>query len=86
MGDRYVKSDEIEKMLFIDTNIICGWAASQSLPYDGSEIDENVKLEDISTTPYDSDRDFFIECDLSYPDSKEKKTRYFHFCPKNNFT
>ena len=44
MGDIYVKSDEIKKILYIDANNLCGHPMSQPLPYDEIEFDQNVKL------------------------------------------
>ena len=46
MRDRYVKSDENKKILYIDANNLYGWAMSQPLPtgnfYDYSdETDTN---------------------------------------------
>ena len=69
MGDRYVKSDENKKVLYIDANNLYGWAMSESLHYDESELDRNVKLENILNTPDDSDIGYFIEVDLKYPDN-----------------
>ena len=34
MGERYVKSDENKKILYVDSNNLYGWAMSQYLPYD----------------------------------------------------
>ena len=65
MGDRYVKSDENKKILYIDANNLYGWAMSQYLPYDNIKFDNKVKLEDILNTPDDSQIGYFIECDLS---------------------
>ena len=42
MGDRYVKSDENKKILYIDANNFYGWAMSQYLPYDDIKFDKNV--------------------------------------------
>ena len=50
MGDRYVKSDENKKILYIDANNLYGYAMCQSLPYDEIKIIENYKLEDILNT------------------------------------
>ena len=54
MGDRYVKSNENKKILYIDANNLYGWAMSQYLPYDDIKFDNNIKLEDILNTPDDS--------------------------------
>ena len=55
MGDRYVRSDEIKKILYIDANNLYGWVMTQYLPYEDIEFDENVLLENILKTPDDSD-------------------------------
>ena len=73
MGDRNVQSDENKKILYVDANNLYGWAMSEYLPFDESEFDRNVKLEDILNTPDDSDIGYFIEVDLKSPDIKEKK-------------
>ena len=57
LGERYGKSDEKEKLLYIDAINLYGWAMSESLPYNEIKFDRNVKLEDISNTPDDSDID-----------------------------
>ena len=38
MGDRYVKSDENEKILYIDANNLYGHSMSQPLPVDEFEL------------------------------------------------
>ena len=86
MGDRYVKSDENKKILYIDANNLYGWAMSQYLPYDDIKFDNNVKLEDILNTPDDSEIGYFVEVDLKYPDNIKQKTKYFPFCPENKFS
>ena len=86
MGDRYVKSDENKKILYIDANNLYGWAMPQYLPYDDIKFDNKVKLEDILNTPDDSQIGYFVECDLSYPDNIKEKTKNFPFCPMNKFS
>ena len=83
MGDRYVKSDENKKILYIDANNLYGHSMSQPLPYDEIKFDQNVKLEDILNTPDDSAIGDFIEADLIYPDNKKEKTKNFPFAPVN---
>ena len=86
MGDRYVKSDENKKILYIDANNLYGWAMSQYLPYDDIKFDGNVKLEDILDTPDDSEVGYFVEVDLKYPEEIREKTVNFPFCPENKFS
>ena len=86
MGDRYIKSDENKKILYIDANNLYGWAMSQYLPYDDIKFDKKVKLEDILNTPDDSKIGYFVECDLIYPDNIKQKTKNFPFCPENKFS
>ena len=83
MGDRYVKSDENKKILYIDANNLYGLSMSEPLPYDEFKFDQNVKLEDILNTPDDSDIGYFVEADLIYPDNINEKTKIFPFVPRN---
>ena len=69
MGDRYIQSDENEKILYIDANNLYGHSMSEPLPYDEIKFDQNVELEDILITPDDSDIGYFIEVHLKYSDN-----------------
>ena len=55
MGDRFVKSDDNKKILYIDANNLYGHSISEPLPYDDLRFGRNVKIEDIINTPDDSD-------------------------------
>ena len=83
MGDRYIKSDDDKKILYIDANNLYGHSMSQYLPYDEIKFDNNVKLEDILITPDDSNIGYFVEVDLKYPDNIKQKTKNFPFAPEN---
>ena len=83
MGDRYIKSGDNKKILYIDANNLYGHSISEPLPCDEIKIDRNVKLEDILNTPDDSDFGYFVEVDLKYPDDKKEKTQNFPFAPVN---
>ena len=83
MGDRYIKSDQKEKILYIDANNLYGHSMSDPLPYDEIKFDKNVKLEDILNTLHDSDIGYFVEADLIYPDNIKEKTKNFPFAPVN---
>ena len=89
MGDRYVKTDENKKILYMDATILYGHSMSQPLPYD--EIEKwhghpdlyMNKLDEILNTPDDRDVGYFVEVDLKYPDKTQEKTKNFTFPPGN---
>ena len=89
MGDKYVKSDENKKILYVDATNIYGHSMSQMLPYDEIEMwhghpDKYWKwLDVILNTPDDNEFVYFLEVDLIYPDNIKQKTKYFPFCPEN---
>ena len=59
MVDRYVKTDENKKIIYIDASNLYGWAMSQFLFDDEIDTDKIVKLEDILSIPNGSDFGFF---------------------------
>ena len=89
MGDRYVKSDENNKISYMDATMLYGHSMSQFLPYDEIEMWHGHPdkywnwLEEILNTPDDSDIGYFLEVDLKYPDNIKEKTKHFPFCPEN---
>ena len=83
MGDRYVRSDENKKILYVDANNLYGHSMSEPLPYDEIKFDKNVELEDVLNTPDDSDIGYFVEADLIYPDNIKEKTEKLPFAPVN---
>ena len=89
MGNRYVKSDENNKILYIDATNLYGLSLSQFLPYDEIEMwhghpDKYLKWLDINLiTPDDADIGYFLEVNLKYPDDIKEKTKHFPFCPEN---
>ena len=89
MGDRYVKSDENNKIIYADATNLYGHSMSQFLPYDEIEMWHGhpdkywTWLDIILNTPNDSEIGYFLEFDLKYPDDIKEKTRYFPFCPEN---
>ena len=80
MGDRYIKSDENKKILYVDANNLYGHSMSQYLPYDEIKFDNFVKLEDIINTPDDNDIGYFVEVDLKYPDNIKTENKKFPVC------
>ena len=89
MGDRYVKSDENNKITYADDTNLYGHSMSQFLPYDEIEMWHGHPdkywnwLEEILNTPDDSEIGYFLEVDLKYPDDIKQKPKYFPFCPEN---
>ena len=89
MGDRYVKSDENNSIIYIDATNLYGHSMSQMLPYDEIEMWHGHPdkywngLDEILNTPDDSEIGYFLEVDLKYPDNIKEKTKYFPFCPEN---
>ena len=89
MGDRYVKSDENKKILYMDATILYGHSMSQMLPHDEIEMwhGDSDKywnwLDETLNTPDDADIGYFLEVDLKYPDNIKTKTKNFPFCPEN---
>ena len=88
MGERYVKSDDDKKILYMDATNLFGHSMSQPLPYDEIEMwhgqpDKycNWLVENLNTLEY-SDIGYFIEVDLRYPDNIKEKTKNFPFCPE----
>ena len=90
MCDRYVKSDEMKKNIYIDAFNIYGFSMSQPLPYDEIEKwhghpDLYTKKSETLKTPDDSDIGYFVEDNLNYPDEKKKKQRFFHSVLQINY-
>ena len=86
MGDRYVKSDDSTKILYIDANNLYGWAMSQFLPignFQEIEIKDNQinLLNCIINTPDNSDVGYFLLLDLEYPAEIKLQTENFPLCP-----
>ena len=83
MRYRYVKSDEVKKILYVDANNLYGHSMSEPSPYDEIKCDNNVKLEGILNTLDDSGIGNFIEVDLTYSDNIKEKRKTLPFAPVN---
>ena len=87
-GDKYVKSDENKKILYMDATNFYGRSMSQMLPYDDIEMWHGHPdlymswLEEILNTPDENKSGYFSEVDLKYPDNKKEETKNFPFCPE----
>ena len=89
VGNRYVKSDENEKMKYMDAFSLYRHSRIQPLPYGENEMWHGhsdlytSKLEELLYTPDDSQIGNFVEADLKKPDNIKEKTKNFPFCPEN---
>ena len=89
MGDRYVKSNENKKILYMDATNLYGHSMSQFLPYDEIEMWHGDPdkywnwLDEVLNTTDDADIGYFVGVDLKYPDDIKEKTKNFPFCPEN---
>ena len=52
---------------------------SESLPHDEFEFNKIVNLEDVLSTPDDSDIGYFVEVDLNYLDNVGERRKFFPF-------
>ena len=60
MGDRYVKSDENKKILYMDATNLYGHSMSHMLPYDEIKFEKVICLEKILNTPDVNEVGFFF--------------------------
>ena len=51
MDNRYIKSDENKKVLYIDSNNLYGRSMSELLSYDEIKFEKDICLEEILNTP-----------------------------------
>ena len=83
MSDRYVKSNDSEKLLYIDAINLYGHSMSQPLAYDENKFERNICSNEILNTSDNSDIGYFLEVDVRYPYSIGQRTKHFPFCPGN---
>ena len=63
MGDRYVKSDENKKILYMDATNLYGRSLSQFSASDEIKFEKDLSLDEILDTPDDIDIGYFLEVD-----------------------
>ena len=90
-GDRYVKSDDIKKIKYMDATNLYGHSMIQPLLYDEIEMWHGYpdlymnNLQECLKSPGDSDIGYFIRVDLKYSNNINEKTKNFAYCPENKF-
>ena len=80
MSDRYVKSDENKKILYVDANNLFGHSMSQTLPFEEIKFEKINCVKVILNTPDDNEIGYFLEVDLRFTDNIKEKTKKFLFC------
>ena len=75
MGDRYIKSDENRKILYIDSTNLYGHSMSQPLPFDEIKFERNVCLNEILNSQDDNDIGYFLEVHSTYPYNLRQKSK-----------
>ena len=66
----------------MDATNLDGHSMSQMLPYDEIKLEKHICLEELLTTPDNSEIGYFIEVDLRYLDNIKEKTKKFQFFPE----
>ena len=88
MGDRYVKSDDIKKLLYFDATILYAHSMVQPLTYVEIEMWHGHpdlymnKLQEILKTSDDSYFGCFVPVDIKSSDNIKEKTKSFPFVPE----
>ena len=84
LGYRYLQSNIIRQILYIDAKTLYGWPMSQYLPTcEVKQIDDNIpqQIQLILNTPVESDCRYFIKYNVEYPAEIKLTTEDFLLCP-----
>ena len=86
-GDRYIKSDNNHKILYVDQNNLFGYAMSQHLTTGNFQIFESKITESFIDKFFNthdcSSFDYVLIVDLIYLDNIKEKGKIFPYCPDN---
>ena len=83
VSDRYKKTGDNEKIIYVVATSLYGPSMSQMLPYDKSAMWRghpdlyNNKLEEILNTPDDNAIVYFVEIESKYPHNQKEKIKNF---------
>ena len=83
ISDRYKKTGDNEKIIYVVATSLYGPSMSQMLPYDKSAMWRgdpdlyNNKLEEILNTPDDNAIVYFVEIESKYPHNQKEKIKNF---------
>ena len=83
MGDRYVKSDENKKILYMDATNLYGHSMSQPIPFDEIKFERNICLNQTINTPDDNNIGYSLKVVLKYSYNVRQKTKHFPFAPES---
>ena len=84
MGDRYVESNDEQKVLNNDAYNLYGWAMSEYLPFVKIKFEQEYKFNEILNTADDADVGYFVECDLEYSKKNKRNNQIFPLAPVNS--
>ena len=87
-GDRYIESNEDNKIVHIDMNNLYGFAMLQNLPKGNFQIYEKKSItksffDKVLKTHDCSNIGYVLLVDLIYPDNIQLKSTNLPFCPEN---
>ena len=82
MGDRYIDNSDGKTIWYIDANNLYGYAMMQKLLYKDFEFNTTTTtLDVILNTPDDSDRGYYIVCDINYTNECKERTEQLALMP-----
>ena len=86
-NNKYMNGYDPEKLstfiTYLDMNNLYGWAISEYLPYEEFQWLENIDEFDINSINEKSDKGYFLEVDLEYPNNLHKLHNDYPLAQKN---
>ncbi|KAJ8914410.1 hypothetical protein NQ315_017504 [Exocentrus adspersus] len=79
----YNPNDPSNYLLYFNVNALYSWAVSQYLPYGGFKWVSEIENFDVLSIPNDSDIDYMLEVDLSYPNHLHDSHEDLPLCPEH---
>ena len=85
-NNKYINDYDPKKPLtfitYLDMNNLYGWTMTEYLPYNEFEWLENIDEFDINSISQKSDRGYFLEVDLEYPDELHELHNDYPLAPR----
>ena len=83
----YDKSIESSYLMYLDPNILCGWAMSQTLPINGFKWEDDLSRFNerfIKSYNENSNKGHFLEVDVEYPKKYLVLIKIYRFYQEEN--